>query len=221
MDLRHVALIVWILCWVGMTAAYTASVVGGHLEPCVPHWSGCASISASGRYGAAYFIFKAVMIPAGTFFALYWWLCERWLRAAGDTPDFWRRTMLAVGVVGSAAFVLYATFLGSDADPLYRTLRRYGTIVFFGFTYIAQLLLVYRARALFGDTLLVRIKVIVCVFMLVEGLALEAFTYAIPDDAWLESLTEWHVAWALSFYPFLTWLLWRKSGVTFDVVHKP
>ena len=155
------------------------------------------------------------MIPAGAFFAVYWMLCERWLRACGDTHLAWRRALLAVGLIGSAAFVLYATFLGSDGE-LYRALRRYGTIVFFGFTYVAQLILVYRAQALFGNTPLVRAKVAICIFMLAEGLALEAFTYFIENDAWLENLTEWHTATALSFYPFLTWLLWRRDGHEVD-----
>lgn len=215
MDLRYVAVFVWTFSWFGMFLAYGASAAGGHLETCVPHLSGCASISASGRYGAGYFLFKALMIPAAVFFAVYWMLCERWLRAFGDTRLGWRLALLLAGLVGAASFVLYATFLGSEGD-LYRALRRYGTIVFFGFTYVAQLILVYRAQAMFGATALVRAKVALCVFMLAQGLALEAFTYFIDNDAWLENLTEWHAATALSFYPFLTWLLWRKTGFEID-----
>ena len=215
MDLRYIAVFVWIFSWLGMFLAYGASAAGGHLEVCVPHVSGCASISASGRYGAGYFIFKALMIPAGVFFAVYWMLCERWLHACGDTRLGWRRALLVAGIVGAASFVLYATFLGHEGD-LYRALRRYGTIVFFGFTYVAQLILVYRAQALFGKITLVNAKVVLCVFMLAEGLALEAFTYFIENDAWLESMTEWHAATALSFYPVVTWLLWRKSGFVVD-----
>ena len=93
---------------------------------------------------------------------------------------------------------------------------RYGTIVFFGFTYVAQLILVYRAQAMLGNTSLVKAKVALCAFMLMEGLALEAFIYFVDNDAWLENLTEWHVATALSFYPFVTWLMWRKSGFVVD-----
>ncbi|MDE0422314.1 MAG: hypothetical protein OXK76_15725 [Gammaproteobacteria bacterium] len=220
MDLRQVAVFVWAFSWLGMFLAYGASAAGGHLEPCVPHLSGCASISASGRYGAGYFIFKGLMIPAGVFFAVYWMLCERWLQACGDTHLGWRRALLVVGIVGAASFVLYATFLGHEGD-LYRALRRYGTIVFFGFTFVAQLILVYRAQALFGKIPLVRAKVALCIFMLAEGLALEAFTYFIDNDAWLENLTEWHAATALSFYPFVTWLLWRRTGFVVDFKHRP
>ena len=123
--------------------------------------------------------------------------------------------MLAIGVVGAVALILYATFLGSEGD-FERAMRRYGTVVYFGFTYLAQLLLLYRARAVLGMTPLVRIKLILCLAMLIEGLALEAFTYFIPDDAWLENLTEWHVASALTLYPTLTWLLWRQAGFRID-----
>ncbi len=210
-DLRHAAVVVWLLSWFGMLAAYSASAWGGHVPDCIPHLAGCASISASGRHGAGFFIFKAAMIPAAAFYAVYWLLCDHWLRTCADAPARWRRVMLAVGLVGAAAFVLYATFLGSDGDS-YRAMRRYGTVVFFGFTYLAQLLLLYRARALFGDTPLVRAKVILCLAMLAEGLVLGALTYFVANDAWLENLTEWHVASALAFYPFLTWLMWRKTS---------
>lgn len=215
MDLRHVALIIWPLSWAGVIGAYVASAAGGYLPDCVPHLTGCTSVSASGRYGAGFFIFKATIIPVAVLLMLYWFLCERWLLALGDAPGKWRNGMLAIGVVGAVALILYATFLGSEGD-FERAMRRYGTVVYFGFTYLAQLLLLYRARAVLGMTPLVRIKLILCLAMLIEGLALEAFTYFIPDDAWLENLTEWHVASALTFYPTLTWLLWRQAGFTID-----
>ena len=153
------------------------------------------------------------MIPAAVFLLLYWVLCERWLAADDNGPPVWRRAMLAIGGTGAIALVLYATFLGSEGD-FERTMRRYGTVAYFGLTYLAQLLLVYRAQATLGTTPLVRAKVVLCIAMLIEGLALEALTYFIPDDAWLENLTEWHVASALTAYPLLTWLMWRQAGFT-------
>ena len=214
-DLRHVAIVVWALSWGGVAAAYVASAGGGHLPDCIPPLTGCASVSASGRYGAGFFIFKATVIPVAVLLVVYWTLCERWLSACGDAPAKWRRAMLAIGGIGATALVLYATFLGSEGE-FERTMRRYGTVAYFGFTYLAQLLLVYRVRAIIGATPLVRAKVVLCLAMLIEGLALEALTYFIPDDAWLENITEWHVASALTFYPVLTWLLWRRAGFTVD-----
>ena len=219
MDVRHVAPVIWVLSWAGVIGAYAASAAGGHLPECVPHLTGCTSVSASGRYGAGFFIFKATIIPVAVLLMLYWVLCERWLHALGDAPARWRWAMLGIGTTGAAALILYATFLGSEGD-FERAMRRYGTVVYFGFTYLAQLLLLYRARALLGMTPVVRAKLILCIAMLAEGLVLEALTYFIPNDAWAENLTEWHVASALTFYPVLTWLLWRyatASSVDFAV----
>ena len=213
MDLRHLGIAIWPLCWLGVAAAYVASAAGDHLPGCIPHLVGCASVSASGRYGWGYFIFKATMIPAAVLLAMYWLLAAHWLTACGEQVAKWRRAMLGVGVFGALALVLYTTFLGSDGEA-YRALRRYGTVAFFGFTYLAQLLLVYRAKALCGAQPLITAKVALCVLMLIEGLALEALSLFVANDAWLENLTEWHVASALTFYPALTWLLWRKTGYT-------
>ena len=215
MNLCHIAVVVWLLSWLGMLASYAASAWGGHVPECVPHFVGCASISASGRHGGGFFIFKATMIPAAALLTIYWVLCDHWLRTGGDKPGMWRQAMLAVGVLGAAAFVLYATFLGSDGD-VYRALRRHGTVAFFGFTYLAQLLLAYRAQALFGKVRLVRAKVALCTAVLIEGLMLETLTYFLTDHDWLQNVTEWHVATALAFYPFLTWLLWRKTGFALE-----
>ena len=217
MEPRHIAIGAWVLSWLGMLAAYVASALAGHVPDCVPHLSGCASISASGRHGAGFFIFKATMIPAAVLFAIYWALCDHWLRVCGDRPSGWRRAMLVIGCIGAAGFVLYATFLGSDGD-VYRLMRRYGTVIFFGFTFLAQLLLLHRARAVHGATPLVKVKTALCLAMLLEGLLLEALTLFVTDHKWLANVTEWHVASALAFYPFLTWLMWRRTG--FAVVFK-
>ncbi|CAE7932381.1 unnamed protein product [Symbiodinium necroappetens] len=73
---------------------------------------------------------------------IYWILCYRWLNLI-ITPARVDQVILTLGLVGALFLVLYVTFLGSDGDT-YRTLRRYGTVVFFGFTFLAQLLFAKR-----------------------------------------------------------------------------
>ena len=214
-DLRRIAVVVWVLSWVGLFASYIVSAQHDHIPSCIPHLAGCTSVSSSGRHGAGFFIFKATMLPAAAFLMVYWVLCGHWLRCCGETSARWRGTVVCVGLVGAAFLVLYTTFLGSVGD-IYRTLRRYGTVMFFGMTYLAQLLLAYRAQAALGDTPLVRAKVWLCLGVLIEGLVLVVLTNLIEDDDWLENLTEWHVSTAISFYPFLTWLMWRNTGLTVE-----
>ena len=213
MDLRHVAVVVWLLSWLGVMAAYVASALGGHVPDCVPHLAGCSSVSAAGRYGLGFFVFKATMLPVAGFLMVYWVLCDQWLRVCGDDAAAWRRWMLTLGVIGAVFLVLYTTFLGSEGE-VYRALRRYGTVVFFGFTFLAELVLAYRARAVFAKSALANAKVVVCLVMLIEGLILFALKNFVEDDKVFENLAEWHIASALSFYPFLTWLMWRTSDFT-------
>ena len=61
--------------------------------------------------------------------------------------------MLSLGVVSAFALAVYATFLGTEGD-IYRFLRRYGVIVYFGFGYLAQLALMRRALRVSQTSLL-------------------------------------------------------------------
>ena len=213
MDLRHVAVVVWLLSWLGVVAAYVASALGDHVPICIPHLAGCTSVSAAGRHGGGFFLFKAAMLPVAAFWIVYWVLCGHWLRSCGEASGRWRRATVAAGLIGAIFLVLYTTFLGSEGE-FYRAMRRYGTVVFFGCTYLAQLLLAYRLQGALGETRLVRVKVYLCLGVLIEGLMLGTLTNFVEDDDWIENLTEWHVASAITFYPFLTWLMWRRAGWT-------
>lgn len=195
----------------GVAAAYLTASAAGHIPSCMPYLTGCTSISASGRYGIAYFIFKATVIPAAALLAAYWVLCVHWLRAAGDAAVARHRIILAAGLAGAAALVVYATFLGSEGD-FYRAMRRYGTVVFFGFTYLAQAMLTQRAQSVFPATPVSTATTALLLVGLVEGLILGTLVNLVDGLRWLRNVAEWHVATALAVYPALTWLAWRRTG---------
>ncbi len=210
LDIRNVAIAAWILAWTGSISAYLLSAASGYVDWCVPHLTGCDSISASGRHGWGFFVFKATMLPAAGFTFIYWVLCRRWLAlinapARLDTAIFW------LGMIGTAFLVLYVTFLGSDGDA-YRTMRRYGTVVYFGFTYLAQLLLAKRLIDSGVDSILVKWKFGLAIFMLVTGLVFATAANFFEDDDFLQNISEWNCATALSAFPLVTWLLWRQTG---------
>jgi hypothetical protein len=210
LDLRHVAIASWVLAWAGPLAAYVLSAAGGHVDWCVPHLSGCDSISAAGRHGWGYFVFKATVLPAAGFMVVYWVLCHRWLGLLGARPGI-DRSILALGLVGTVFLVLYVTFLGSDGD-VYRAMRRYGTVVYFGFTYLAQLLLAKRVIDLEVRSPIVAWKYRLAIFMFVGGLSLAILANFFEDDDFLQNISEWNFASALTAFPLLTWVLWRHSG---------
>lgn len=211
-DLRHVAIAAWILAWTGPLAAYVLSASGGYVDWCVPHLAGCDSISASGRHGWGYFVFKATMLPAAGFTFIYWVLCMRWLELVAP-PSRLDAVIFALGMIGTMFLVLYVTFLGSDGEA-YRALRRYGTVVYFGFTYLAQLLFARRILHSEIRSHIVAWKYGLAIFMLVTGLAFATAANFFEDDDFLQNISEWNCATALTAFPLLTWLLWRQTGFT-------
>ncbi len=210
LDLRNVAIASWALAWIGSIAAYVLSAMGGYVDWCIPHLTGCESISASGRHGWGFFIFKATMLPAAGFTFVYWVLCYRWLGLIAE-PARVDRVILGLGLIGTTFLVLYVTFLGSDGEA-YRNMRRYGTVVYFGFTYLAQLLFAKRILASNVSSRFVSWKFRLAIFMFFGGLAFGILANFFTDDDFLQNISEWNFASALTAFPLLTWILWRHSG---------
>ena len=135
------------LAWFGFITAllpiltfhitYLISACQGYVPWCVPYWDACTSISATGREGLPYFIFKGAMIPAITLQILFWVINHRWLQALGYPHG------KGVGWLGAlaAAFLLpYVLSLGHSGGA-FELARRIGTAGYVGVTGIMQILL--------------------------------------------------------------------------------
>ena len=210
LDVRNVALAAWILSWTGPAAAYVLSAIGGYVDWCIPHLTGCDSVSASGRHGWGFYVFKATMLPAAGFTFIYWVLCVRWLALIAE-PSRLDNTIFGLGTIGTTFLVLYVVFLGSEGE-VYRDLRRYGTVVYFGFTYLAQVLLAKKIVDSKLESVVVVWKYRLAAFILVTGLLFALAANFFEDDDFLQNISEWNCATALTAFPLLTWLLWRRTG---------
>lgn len=210
LDLRITPLLVWVLFWGSATVGYLISVEGGYVPGCFPHIEGCTTISQSGREGLSFFIFKAVMIPAAVVTMIYWLLTHHWLRSLSDKSAS-VTVVTTLGLVGGIFLIIYLTFLGSDGD-VYRMMRRYGTIVFFLFTFIAECMLAVKCRRIFERNWVVVVKLILCLAVSMELVVHGIAKWLMEDTRWIEDSTEWRSATILTFYPVLTWLLWRRTG---------
>ena len=60
-----------------------------------------------------------------------------------------------------------------------------------------------------------------CALILAGGLLLAATANLFEDDDAIQNIAEWNVATLMTFYPFMTWLLWRSSNfeIRFSVRH--
>jgi hypothetical protein len=123
------AIIAGALPILAVNLAFWVNVQEG-LPGCFPYLDGCWSVSRAVRDGPGLWLFKLLILPTVAAMILTWW----WLPAALSGP--WT---VRLGIAGALAALLYAAALGTDGE-LYRWMRRYGVVFYFGFTGIAQLL---------------------------------------------------------------------------------
>lgn len=196
-------------------AAYALSIRDGWVPACIPYLEGCVSISRAARHGVGNLLFKWWVIPCAGLHALVWWLAARWLRGAAGASSA-RRAMLGLGVVSAIALAVYAMFLGSQGE-VYGFLRRYGVTVYFGFGFLAQLLLlrVAHTQNAIGPGLHWTMAVI-CVWMLLLGIA-NVVAGVVLDDAGLrdrlENALEWQLGLLLVGWFAVLALAWWRAGL--------
>jgi len=119
--------------------AFQLAVAQGQFASCNPLIDGCVSISRAGRHDLPNIIFRALLLPGATLQAVVWLMTGPWLRRLGAPPGHLLKMLPWIGVTAAAFLVLYGTFLGTEGTG-YRWMRRYGVVVYFGFTCIAMLI---------------------------------------------------------------------------------
>lgn len=191
--------------------AWWVSMQAGYVPHCIPYLEGCTSISRAARHGLGNHLFRLMVLPCALAVFIHWWLAGRWLGMRGGNGAM----MLLLGAIGALALAVYSTFLGTEGEA-YRFLRRYGVVVYFGCSYLAQLLFLRRARLTGPMDPLAGISMLaICVAMLVLGLVHVVVAAMIGGSGLqdrLENVFEWHlgvllVCWFLAH----AWLWWREG----------
>lgn len=226
--LAPIALAAGLVPFAVVQICYLIAATADLIPLCVPYLQGCTSVSSAGRYGAAYFLFKAGMLPAATLIGLYWWLNRHWLLSLGDRDSPAVRAMVWTGLVAALFLILYSVFLGSQG-AFYNLMRRFGVTVYFGASGLAQLILLSRLAALrragrpVRPDWLIAAMVALAVALLVVGLSSIPIMNFLPEALRpgkhrLQNTVEWNFCLLLLTYNLLGWAGWRASGfrVRFD-----
>ncbi|MFK7964449.1 MAG: hypothetical protein AB8C46_10855 [Burkholderiaceae bacterium] len=191
------------------------------IPACVPYLEGCASISATGRYAPASYVFKPAFMTQAVLLCLYWGLTVRWLRllAARDgsaVPPF--RAIAWLGYISAISLMIYVTFLGTD-EPFYQFMRRFGIYGYFLGMVLAQ---IATARATINMARVLDLRVCRTVGWLQLGCALLPFALGVlnivlknvlPEaqaDRY-ENMIEWIVAAFMQVGLALSYWSWRAS----------
>jgi Frag1/DRAM/Sfk1 family len=217
MNPRPVALLAALLPMVAVNLSYLVAARYGLVDWCFPYLDSCSSISATGRYPPASYLFRATMLPAAVILAAYWWLSRAWL-AAPASGGHQRQLdwMCALGLAASLGLVAYVAVLG-EAGEQWQRQRRIGAVLYFSLTFLAQLLLAgqlrRRARQLPRAVPWARCMFANCLVLLGLGLgtvlwnALDPAGYDAVEDA-----LEWILALLLQLNYLAGYLLWRRDG---------
>lgn len=203
-----------LLPFVAVHCAYLLAASYGQVPWCVPYIDSCTSISATGRTPPASFVFRGIMLPSSVLMMLFWWIHWRWLHNGSASQR--RHWMLGLGVLACIGLILYVTVLGEVGD-WWRLQRRIGTILFFSFTFLAQLLLAADLRAV-GDATSLKGAPVggrllrCCQLMLAIGV-FSVVVQLISED-WhdaIEDAIEWVLALLLQLNFFFCASLWRDG----------
>lgn len=188
----------------------------GLIPSCMPFVDGCVSISRAARSELPNHLFRALVLPAAALQGISWLLTARWLADQGER----QRWLAPLGLTAAAALVLYGSFLGTEG-LVYRGLRRYGTVAYFGFTCLCMLLVggavgrLVASQRLRVPAALARALVGLAGLLVALGLAnyMVGPLLAEPAKQRLENVTEWWGALVFVVYFWLLAALWRRCGL--------
>ncbi|SHI05850.1 hypothetical protein [Ferrimonas marina] len=186
----------------------------GHVPPCNPYWRDCVSISATGREGVAYFLFKGGILPTCVLLALFWALSLAWVRQLGEPR---RAAWLGVALLGSLALAAYALALGHNTGYL-PVIRRVGVALFIFCTFSLQVIIadaLYRLpswhkmglRLLWFSVLILAIALSTLALDLWLGLGYQR----------LENAFEWWLFLLLNLHLLTMADCWRRGGLQLGV----
>ena len=140
MQPRTLALIITILPLLASNGVYLLSAYEGFIPWCIPYIDGCTTISQAARSGNSIFIYRPTMIVYGALLIWFWIYAYQWLNLLNGQATKVSRIILWLGIVGAIFLIVYIDFLGTTGE-MNRFMRRYGIIIFFTFTPLAQLLM--------------------------------------------------------------------------------
>jgi len=231
MTLRLVPIATGLSPIIAIHLCYLIAIQHSGLPACMPYLEGCVSISATGRYEPASYLFKAVMLPNSILLSVYWLLNIAWLRSVDisqSLPAGRYRSIGLLGVGGALFLILYVTFLGS-AEPFYEFMRRFGVYLYFALSVFAQLLLARRSlrlATLAGNRLLVLLskwQLLLSLAPFALGILNLVLKAILEDSNRAENVIEWIFALMMQSFFLLSYFSWKFSGfhASFGVSRSP
>lgn len=211
MLLRALPLIAAIAPIIGINIAYWIGANNEVLPSCIPYLDGCTSISSTGRYPPGDRLFRAVMLPYAAMLVFIWYFAVLWLKSLKPSVKT-GPVIVASGLTGAAALVLYVTYLTS-MDAFYIVMKTYGVYFYFAGTAFAQLVLSMSLDRSPTQRAMVWVTATPWILGLVN-LAQKVILGSLNSN---ENRIEWIASLLMQVWFVLLWLEWRRTRFALTV----
>jgi len=197
------------------------SAYEGLIPWCMPYIDGCTTISRAARSGNSIFIFRVTMIAYSMLLIWFWIYAQQWLNLLYGHSTRVSRIILWLGIVGAMSLVIYIDFLGTSGE-INRFMRRYGIMIFFTFTPLAQLLMLKQhynilqsntesiAKPNTIKTGALQYQLIVLCLMLIIGIISLILDITQNKTYESENIVEWNFSLLLNMYFIGMIFIWKN-----------
>ncbi len=208
-------LLIIILPLLASNTVYLLSAYEGFIPWCMPYIDGCTTISQAARSGNSIFIFRATMITYAVLLIWFWVYVQQWLSLLYGRTTKVARIITWLGITGAIFLIIYIDFLGTTGE-VNRFMRRYGIMIFFTFTPLAQLLLLKQhynvlpsLPGVVGRYRVLQSQSIVLFLMLLIGfisILLDVLQIKTTES---ENIVEWNFSLLLNLYFIGMIFIWK------------
>jgi hypothetical protein len=183
---------------------------------CFVYLEGCTTISSTGRAPPESLWFRATIIPTAVLTIICWRLIGGWLQCLEKKSYKGSAIIQTLGILSGLFLIFYTVALGF-IGPEYVVQRRIGVTLFFGFTFLAQLLLAQRLWNFSNKhpdkypKKIAGLKIVLCWFLLIAGLiSIPVSNYIGTDEP--QNIVEWIFSVLLYSYFLAVFWAWQVTG---------
>lgn len=221
MQPRMLAIIVTFLPFIVSNSVYLLSAYQGFVPWCIPYLDGCTTISRAARSGDSIFLFRIMMMSYGVLLIWYWIYSKHWLDTIKGQPSKNSRIMLGLGVTGAIFLLIYIDYLGTSGE-VNRFMRRYGIMIYFVLTPLAQLLLLQQHYKIINtqagivlSAAALQYQSICLILMLVTGFISIYLGVTNSKTYETENIIEWNFSLLLTLYYAAMIFIWKDYKLVF------
>lgn len=221
MQPRTLAIILTLLPLLASNGAYLLSAYEGFIPWCIPYIDGCTTISRAARSGNSIFLFRAAMIAYGVLLIWFWIYSKHWLNLLYGQTTKIAHVILWLGLIGAIFLIIYIDFLGTTG-VVNRFMRRFGVIMFFALTPLAQLLMLNQHYKILSKKPEVSIhskalqyQFIVLILMLIIGIISILLGVTQNKTNETENIIEWNYSLLLTMYFSGMIFIWKDYRYAF------